>query len=507
MEPAVSLPSHTISSEPTVRRGWTPLQQFGRQVPEFGGAFVDQNAVLTIHLTDLSAVPRATEEIRRELRAQRREHQPLRFVKGDYSYRQLESFYRLLRPFLGQPGVSRVGVDERDNRLRIGVVGGDVRTRVENGIAALALPPAAFVIEEIDYATITAIRNLTDQVRPLLSGLQVSVQIPRAGSRSGTLAAIVQWNGVSYGLISSHIADPAGLGRVGHPVYQNSTGARIGDVAINPAFSVSSPQCPVNARCRFSDAALVALDPSVSTSLGFVARPLSGPGPQPGSLQFDDANLIELLSDGINCYNGQGCMVDWWPGDSASKIGMVTGWTGGAIATTWLEVTGLDGLTRLDVFGVFGAGSLGDSGAPVLDATRTRIAGVQFGVSTYQSQPIFLFSWWPRVATELAGAENRLHAIPPQMLGYEARWLRPPGCEWNPDAMTMYLIFGYPDGQGAYETRQAQYMGTTPYTCGGYFPGDYQQSTGYGNCIAKFNGDCPCAFNTVGGGSCPVLEP
>jgi hypothetical protein len=92
------------------------------------------------------------------------------------------------------------------------------------------------------------------------------------------------------------------------------------------------------------------------------------------------------------------------------------------------------------------------------------------------------------------------------MLGYEARWIHPEGCYSNPDAMNMYLIYGWPDGMEGYDTFTASWMGTTAYLCGSYVEGYYQQSSQFQSCRDKFGGDCWCAWNTVGSSSCLVRE-
>ena len=73
----------------------------------------------------------------------------------------------------------------------------------------------------------------------------------------------------------------------------------------------------------------------------------------------------------------------------------------------------------------------------------------------------------------------------------------------EPDTYEMYLIFGWADGNLGYETGSEQYMGHIGYSCSGtWIPSDYQQSTPYLQCYSHFNGDCPCAYHTVGNSAC-----
>ena len=127
----------------------------------------------------------------------------------------------------------------------------------------------------------------------------------------------------------------------------------------------------------------------------------------------------------------------------------------------------MDGLYRLQNLIVEGRADLGDSGSPVLAQSRDRIAGIQWGSSTVGGNAAFLYSAWPNVAMDLIGNQYRLHTAPPRLLGYEQRWINDASCPSNPDAIDVWIIHGYPDGAGGYETAATDYAGHSSYWCNG----------------------------------------
>jgi hypothetical protein len=366
------------------------------------------------------------------------------------------------------------------------------------------------VLEPGEYAKPTTVRLLTDRVRPLLGGLQIRVNTTNGGG--GSLGAVAMFQGATYLVIASHVADRTGNGGLGEVHQPSVSGGSnlIGQVSTNPAFVGGIPNCPTGQRCRLSDAALVTLATGVASSFGSVAAPLGGPvvGGGSGTLSFDDATPTAITDEGVTCSALNGCLIDLFPGDSASKIGSVTGWTGGRLVGSSQFNQGVDGLYRLQNLIVEGRADLGDSGSPVLAQSRDRIAGIQWGSSTVGGNAAFLYSAWPNVAMDLIGNQYRLHTAPPRLLGYEQRWINDASCPSNPDAIDVWIIHGYPDGAGGYETAATDYAGHSSYWCNGVLvDGDFTSSSAWQQCTAAYSGTCPCAFHTVGTDACPVLSP
>jgi len=440
------------------------------------------------------------------LRLQNRPNTSVRFIQGQYSYQDLEKFIDSLAGYLGRSGVSYIGIDEWKNRIEIGVVTADARARMVAAAASSGIPRDAILLQDAKYFVATGTHQLTDNVRPLVGGLQIRVG---GTGKGGTLGAIVKLNGNYYGLIASHVADSTGTGLTGQAVYQNATGSVIGHVYSNPAF-VQGPGCPQGQPCRAADAALVSLE----TSFAFtkLAQPLNGAvynGGQ-GTLTFDDSDPITITADIADCSNYYNyCnQIQYFPGDILTKIGMTTGWTGGAYrgSTSYLLV---DGFWRADVMEIEGADTFGDSGAPIVGNSTGKLAGLAWGAGSVNGVTIILGSKWSNISTELGGDDYRLHSSEAPLLGYEQHLRHDPGCPSNDDALNYYLIYGYPGVGGTYETTQSTYMGHTTYYCDGqYINADYINSAGWQACAAHYGWsyDCPCADMVVGSQTCGMRQ-
>jgi len=480
-------------------------------IPEFGGAFIDDGGVLNIYVTDNSVIQGARLIVAEQLRRQGRSQLPVRFVPGKFSYAQLSSFVDALRPSLGPSSVASVWIDEWTNRLRIGYVSSSARPKIQRVIAQLHLPLAAIVLEPGEFAKVTTTHDLNDFLRPILGGISVG----KLGTNSrGTLAGLVTTGGQTYALVSSHVVDTQGNGSVGDAVVQPALlQSQIGTVAVNPRFESTIAGCPQGARCRTSDAALVALYGGTTYDFTSLASPFGGPAiVGPGSTTFDDGSPMHIATDGVTCQAFNGCSISYYPGDTASKVGVTTGWTGGKYLGLAAWVTGADGLTRLNNIMVEGVADEGDSGGPIIAKARNQLIGVVWG----KGLPLpggkngFYGSTWPSVSQELAGTEYALHDTPPHILGYEQHMRHDSGCPDNPDAQNYYLITGYPDGSGFYEVTQSSYMGHTTYYCGfDYVNADYQQSAGWQACAAYYGTpyDCPCAMHAAGNSECTTFDP
>jgi hypothetical protein len=125
-----------------------PSQRLACLLPEFGGATIDKTGLLNVYLTDMRVIPRATSIMRYELELTRRSKLQFRFVRGDYSYRQLDSIAQQLGPDLVAAGLISVMVDEWVNKLRIGLPTEASIERAEAAIARLKLPRKAIILEK-----------------------------------------------------------------------------------------------------------------------------------------------------------------------------------------------------------------------------------------------------------------------------------------------------------------------------------------------------------------------
>lgn len=121
------------------------------QIPEYGGAFIDDQGVFNVYLTDLKAETTARRVVQLELQRVGNPTRLLHFIKGEYTYRYLASFEKILLPYFGH-GVSMWTIDDRRNRFLIWVVSDGARKEILSAIATSKLPLAAIIIEQHPYA-------------------------------------------------------------------------------------------------------------------------------------------------------------------------------------------------------------------------------------------------------------------------------------------------------------------------------------------------------------------
>jgi hypothetical protein len=160
-------------------------------------------------------------------------------------------------------------------------------------------------------------------------------------------------------------------------------------------------------------------------------------------------------------------------------------------------------------FVVEGYADVGDSGGPVLDQSRRRIVGVEWGVGSIAGIPVFLFSPWTAVSTELALTPYGLYTTATRLLGHMPYWLLDPACPDSPDAIRYDMIWGWPDGLGGYHEWTRADAGFTSYQCGkDFIQGTFSQTAPWQSCLQTYpGGDCPCALWNTGDNYCPFLYP
>ena len=82
-------------------------------------------------------------------------------------------------------------------------------------------------------------------------------------------------------------------------------------------------------------------------------------------------------------------------------------------------------------------------------------------------------------------------------LGWEGWWLNDPGCPCNPDAWSIYIVYGYPDGSGGYVITGKAFAGNTTYLCSyGYVQGNFASSPYWQECGSQ----CECVGRFLGTG-------
>jgi hypothetical protein len=336
------------------------LVRMGREIPGFGGLYFDERGRPNVFLLDPEGPGRAA---LKSLGAEVVVH------RGDYEIERLIDWRLQLRPVLAVPGVVFLDVDERANRVVVGLDATRAksldRDRLERRILAAGVPRPAVVLRET--AHIEPWTGLQDKVRPAAGGLQIVF------SGFACTLGFNAYRDASFGfLIASHCTDV--MGEVeGTRFYQSlpGKGNAIGTETADPEFS-TDPPCPAGKRCRFSDTAFAKYDNPRLGGLGKIARPVSG-GSESGTLTLKPTSARFSITGRAGAP-----MV----GDFVHKVGRTTGWTFGTVIGTCMDVNEDVDVTLFCQSLVQLGGGPGDSGSPVftvLPGNKARLVGLLWG--------------------------------------------------------------------------------------------------------------------------------
>ena len=111
--------------------------------------------------------------------------------------------------------------------------------------------------------------------------------------------------------------------------------------------------------------------------------------------------------------------------------------------------------------------------------------------------------------TDALAPSMRPHIGVDQLLGFEQHVIHDSRCPGNPDAFDYYIIWGYPLGDGVYQTSRSEASGHTSYYCGGEtVNGNFSQFPAWQACESVYGpNNCPCAVMTAGGYNCTEFDP
>lgn len=352
--------------------------EVARQVPGFGGLFYDESGQLTMHLMESRSdeqMTLAAASTKAALTAllqndpRMTEAGEIRVIPGQYDFLQLKEWSdRMNAAILGVPGVLLTDIDERANRLRIGIQDQAVQSVVQEHLAQLGIPREAVIIEVTE--PIKAATTLRDKQPTLVGGLQIQY-----GSKGCTLGFIANRSGVKGIVTNSHCTSIQG--GVENTVYYHPSGSgstnRIGIETVDPPYSPGTGGvCPSGRRCRYSDTAFVKIPhpsgPSVKANVGFIARTTGL-----GKVDIDSNNPQYRIVREVA-----------FPlvGEVLNKVGRTTGWTQGVVSATCYNIPVLDpnsaptDITLICQDSVNAGQAGGDSGSPVFKFTNSSVVNV-----------------------------------------------------------------------------------------------------------------------------------
>jgi hypothetical protein len=202
---------HEYSVYPSERQS----VEIARRVPGFGGYFIDDNGNIIAYLTDparedalrplLQPVLHATMGSRVAAAGAQILVRP-----GVYDFLQLRGWRdRLTDPVLSTPGVAFLDLDERANRVVIGVHDDAARMTLEQVIETAFVPRDAVLVRSAGRNVFDSGPTLRDLVRPVAGGLQNNFvtgngEVPLIPCTIGFNA---DWNGQLVWLTNSHCTE------------------------------------------------------------------------------------------------------------------------------------------------------------------------------------------------------------------------------------------------------------------------------------------------------------
>ena len=357
--------------------------ELARQVPGFGGFYLDATGTPTVHLTRGSDRGNAERALAGYLASRGLAAAALQVQEGRYGWQQLERWQEAAtEAAFESAGAVFVDNDETVNRIRIGVEDLNSMGQVRASIARTGLPDDAVIIERAEpIAMVATLQNVV--TRPVQAGVQINFP--------GFLCS-VGFNATSGGqnsmITASHCTNTQG-GVEDTPYWQplqSSQPVQIAREVADPVYVKGGPGCPKGRSCRRSDAARAVYINGVSGAVGVIAK-TNGLG----SLEVNGS--FTITSDDANNSTPVGATVN--------KVGRTTGWTAGTMTNKCVN-TGVQGTRIVQLCQNFVTAGVagGDSGSDVFlitSGTSVRLLGVLWGGGGGQ----FVFSPLQNVIQEL----------------------------------------------------------------------------------------------------------
>jgi hypothetical protein len=290
--------------------------------------------------------------------------------QGKYTYGNLRLWRDRIYTIAGRiADKTSLSIDERENRIRIGLTTLDAATQSRALVASLGIPSDAITLfEEARDTVLQTHGDLNLRERPLQGGLLIN-----SGVGGCTLGFVVGADFVysTWGILTASHCTPR-FGPDTSQVYQPSTAyAAVGVETADPVWSTSAtdPRCSAGYICRDTDAAFYTLHD------------------QGGDINAFDPGMVYRTPFGSTAIYSTPGGRSWLPrglggaayfmGDNLTKVGRTTGTTSGTVdqvcGTRWIATGAAAPASGIQLYC---AGHLtginsgpGDSGAPVFAIT------------------------------------------------------------------------------------------------------------------------------------------
>jgi hypothetical protein len=325
----------------------------------------------------------------------------------------LRDAQKKMRNVLTLPGVVFLDLDEVCGCITVGIAVPSAETEVTKFAQNQGIRPGLVKTTPTSY--VVGLADLAGDFRPTMGGVLIHAR--RTGSctlglpvwsfqraRFGFLTA----SHCTFGLQGGVSGAPDGIfytesnTGIYQPDYNLFGNSAIGKETIDPELADMKviPECPDGRRCRRSDSAFIDYDQDIFGITGRIARPNSTCMTAGASCGIN----MDRITDDIRIGFGiSGLPV----GTIINKVGVSSGWTGGAITRTCVDVdVARTDITLLCQYMADATSVPGDSGSPVFvyhaAAGAGEFAGILWGGSDDTTKPTFLiFSPLPGIESEL----------------------------------------------------------------------------------------------------------
>ena len=399
---SLPIPAPTLSQERPVRNLDEAFERISREVPEFSGLWKEADS-LVVGLRDVN--PRITQQVMPVIHAVLggRAIMPdeVRFIQTRHSFATLQGARIRARELIGDATATLLDLDERNNRVYIGIADLSQETAVRSRLIALGIAESLVHIDRVaPFNPHFDAADLRDRIRPLVGGIEIERPTAGGGGQC-TLGLVVKRSGQRGFLTNSHCTITRG-GVEGTTFFQTDSTTindLVGIETADPAYFTNSTNsdCPTGRQCRFSDSAFFSLNNSAIMAKRGV---ISGMASEPFTTNYEVVGTVPITL----------C------GDQVTKVGRTTGLTAGDVSHTCVEVNSTSGNFTMLCQDIFEANNdFGDSGSPVFSYTQNhqqvRFNGLLWGGNGEDS----VFSPVSAIEDELGDIEYTPGNDPPQI--------------------------------------------------------------------------------------------
>jgi hypothetical protein len=321
--------------------------------PAFGGMYVDEKRqTLIVYSKDTRQQAIRTLKGALDVVLGPERIPPLRMevLPAQYNFAELKEWQeRATVNILRIPGVVLVDVDDKSNRLTVGVETLELRGAIEAELTKARIPRSAVNLEVTPAVKVET--SLTDRHRPLVGGLQISF----SGGICTQGFNAIRLGTAGFVTCSHCTATQGGVeSTIFHQATMSGTTNRVGVETADPAYFEFGWPFALT-RVRRSDAAFVQRDVGVDGNLGTIARPAAG------GVAWNGVDVFRIVSAG-----------DPLVGQTVTKVGRTTGLTQGVVNRTCANIaqSGTNIIELCQSQAGYASGG-GDSGSPIFRVTNS----------------------------------------------------------------------------------------------------------------------------------------